>query len=193
MERSTSYSVETLFKGLKNLLASLPSEEEKLELIHSLTEARNFLDNLTNLIEAFPTIESSQELSQGMTRLDILVDRANNHAPLRKLMGLKGPQKQRRKTVDGNQDAVSRALSLEARLGQVDSSDVVSVLEQSGEPVSVLIEVARHLGLRTRKKERKADLIDRIETHITNQRGYDILRGSTPGAADRKSQPTAVG
>ena len=42
MKNSTSYSVDSLFKGLRNLLASLPTEEEKLELIQTLAGARQF-------------------------------------------------------------------------------------------------------------------------------------------------------
>ncbi len=193
MERVNGYSVETLFKGLRNLLASLPSEEEQRELLQTLSETRDFLDEMKGLIEAFPTIESSRELSQGMSRLDILADRASNHGPLRKLMGLKGSNISRQKSVNGELDVLSRALKLEDLLKQADSSEVIGLLERSGEPVSVLIEVARHLGLRTRKKERKAELINRIESRITNQRGYDILRGTPSHAGEKEALSTAVG
>ena len=193
MERVNSYSVETLFKGMRNLLTSLPAEEEKLELLQTLTQARDFLEELKSLVQAFPTIESSRELSQGMSRLDILADRAANHAPLRKMMGLKGAQTRRKKGVNGETDLANRALKLEQLLGQADSSEIIGLLEQSREPISVLIEVARDLGLRTRKKERKAELINRIESHITNQRGYDILRGAEPHVSGKEALPTAVG
>ena len=155
MKNSTSYSVDSLFKGLRNLLASLPTEEEKLELIQTLAGARQFLEDMTSLIEAFPTIESTEELSQGMTRLDILVDRAANHAPLRKLIGLKSPQTRKIKNINPVEDIASRALRVEERLRHTDSSEIVGLLERSGEPVSVLIEVATHLGYgRVRKSER---------------------------------------
>ena len=128
-----------------------------------------------------------------MTRLDILVDRAANHAPLRKLIGLKSPQTRRIKNINPVEDIASRALRVEERLRNTDSSEIVGLLERSGEPVLVLIEVATHLGLRTRKKERKVELINRIEAHITNQRGYDILRGADPHADGNEALPAAVG
>ena len=193
MKRASDNAVDTLFKGLKNLLASLPTKEEKTELIQTLTDARDFLEEMKDLIEAFPTIESSRELSQGMSRLDILVDRAAHHAPLRKMMGLKGSHTRREKSVNGEIDMANRALELKQLLGQTDSSEIAGLLERSREPVSVLIEVAAHLGLRTRKKERKAELINRIATHITNQRGYAILRGIDPHTDKEETVPATVG
>ena len=65
---SASYSpTESLFKGLKNLLVSLPSEEEKSELIRTLKNAKEFLEDLQSLVEAFPSIESSHGLSEGLS------------------------------------------------------------------------------------------------------------------------------
>ena len=180
MKRTSTYSTDSLFKGLRTLLTSLPSEEEKAELIQTLRETRDFLDELQLLVESFPTIESSQSLSQGLSRLDILADRAVNDAPLRKVMGLRGSQGSRTKNVNGAEEVKSRAQRLEHRLSESESADIAGLIEHSGEPISVLTELAASLGLRTRSKERKADLIKRIATHVTNQRGYKLLRGAHP-------------
>ncbi len=180
MKRTSTYSTDSLFKGLRTLLTSLPSEEEKVELIQTLRETRDFLDELQLLVETFPTTESSQRLSQGLSRLDILADRAVSDTPLRRVMGLRGSQGYRAKNVNGIEEARSRAQRLEHSLSKSESSDVAGLIERSGEPISVLTELATSLGLRTRSKERKADLVKRIATHVTNQRGYKMLRGEHP-------------
>lgn len=177
---NSQHPTESLLKGLRVLLASLPSEEEKAELIQTLRDARAFLAEVEVLVEAFPTIESSEELSSGISRLDVLANRAVNDAPLRNLMGLRGSHSGRAKTVNGAEDAKRRADALARSLHDSDSSDVADLLERSGEPMAVLTELAAALGLRTRGKERKADLIRRVSTHVTNQRGYRLLRGSAP-------------
>ena len=60
--------MEALFKGLKGLLNSLPTEEEKLEFLRNLNEAENSLEELRSLVEAIPTMESSRELSAGLSQ-----------------------------------------------------------------------------------------------------------------------------
>ena len=182
--RNSQYQTESLLKGLRVLLASLPSEEEKAELIQTLRDARAFLEEVESLVEAFPTIESTSDLSRSMSRLDILANSAVNDAPLRNLMGLRGSQSGRAKAVNGAEDAKRRAGDLARRLHDSDSADVPDLLERSGEPIAVLTELAAELGLRTRGKERKADIIRRISTHVTNQRGYRLLRGSVPPSAN---------
>lgn len=180
MKRTSTYSTDSLFRGLRTLLASLPSEEEKADLLQTLRETRDFLDELQLLVEAFPTTESSQSLSQGLSRLDILANRAVSDAPLRRVMGLRGSQGSKTRSANGVEDVRSRAKKLEYSLRESESSDIAGLIERSGEPILVLTELAASLGIRTRSKERKADLIKRIATHVTNQRGYKLLRGDNP-------------
>ena len=175
-KRESHYSTEALFKGLKALLNSLPSEDEKKELIQTLNEVQSFLDEIRRLVEAVPTMESSRELSEGLSRLDILVERANRDTGLRKLLGLRGSTASGARRVPGPDDSDSRALNLKQELTQLDTSEVKTFLEQLREPLSVLTKLANLLGIRTRSKERKADLIQRMATHIENQRGYRLLR-----------------
>ncbi len=178
MKRNVQYPTDSLFRGLRTLLASLPSEDEKRELIRTLTDTRDFLDELQRLIEAFPTIESSRQLSHGLSHLDILAERAATNAPLRRLMGLKSVQRHRTARSGIKDDVETRAETLRTQLDSIESSDVANFILKSGEPITVLTELADALGLRTRKKERKTELVRRISTHITNQRGYEVLSGN---------------
>ena len=173
---ASHYPTEALFKGLKTFLTSLPSEEEKRELIQTLNEVQNFLDEIRLLVEAVPTMESSRELAEGLSRLDILVARANKDTGLRKLLGLRGSSTSGARKAPSPEDVDSRALSLAQELNKLDTSEVRAFLEKLGEPVAVLTKLATHIGMRTRRKERKADLIQRMATHIENQRGYRLLR-----------------
>lgn len=191
MTRGAQHPTESLLKGLRVLLASLPSEEEKAEIIRTLRDARAFLEEIEALVEAFPTVESSADLSNSISRLDVLANRAAGDAPLRNLMGLRGARSDRAKTVNGAEDAKRRADDLARRLCDSDSADVPDVLERSGEPMAVLAELAAALGLRTRGRERKAELVRRISTHITNQRGYRLLRGCAPPSANGEGDDSA--
>ena len=164
------------------MLASLPSDEEKKELIRTLDETRKFLEEFQLLIESIPTMESSQQLAQGLSRLDILAERARKDGGLRKLMGFREVSS---RTVKRPKDSVAveaRAQALEQELSRVEAEDVLSTLERSREPLSVLTQLANRLGIRTRSKEQKAELTRKIATHISNWRGYRILRGEDPGS-----------
>lgn len=177
MKKSASqHPTEALFKGLKTFLSSLPSEEEKKELILTLNATQGFLDEIRSLIEAVPTMESSQELSEGLSRLDILVDRANRDNGLRKLLGLRSSSTSSTRKALSPDDSCARASSLAQELSHLNTSDAKTFLEQLREPLSVLTKLANLLGMSTRSKERKSDLIQRLVVHIENQRGYDMLR-----------------
>lgn len=174
------YQTDTLMKGMRALLTSLPSEEEKNELIRTLKEAQSFLEDFRLLVESIPTMESSQELAEGLSRLDILAERAQRDAGLRRLMGLRDTTKPTAKRPADSQEAKMRAGELEQELARLEAPDIETVLQRSGEPLSVLTELAAHLGMKTRSKERKSELIRRIATHISNWRGYRLLGVEDP-------------
>lgn len=181
------YQTDALLKGLKALLTSLPTEEEKRELLRVLSETRSFIEEMQLLVEAFPTVESSRDLSEGLSRLNALTQRAHNDKGLRKLLGLKGVSTSSKSKMSTTSDGVkSRARKLEQQLHHRDGSDFAELLEQSGEPLSVLTELAASLGMRTISRERKASLIKRIATHVENQRGYSLLRGEGSVSLDGK-------
>ncbi len=180
MTSTSQYPTDALFKGLKTLLTSLPSEEEKDELIQTLRDTRSFLEELELLVEAFPTIESSRGLSEGLARLDVLAGLSDRDTRLKRLMGFQVSQVGKAKSVNGSGDVAVRAERLKESLKDSGNASLERVMESSGEPISVLTELAASMGLRTRSKERKLDLIKRIATHLTNQRGYRILRGESP-------------
>ena len=185
--KESHYQADALFRGLRGLLNSLPSDEEKAELLRTLSDTQEFLDELRLLVEAIPTMESSGELSAGLSRLDVLADRARENTGLRRLLGLKTPTLSGSKGVMAPVDAAERARRLEQEFDQMETADVVASLEQSKEPLTVLVELANLLGMRTSGKERKADLKKRIATHIENWRGYRLLRGEDPRPAKRVS------
>lgn len=186
--RTARYPTDALMKGVRALLTSLPSDEEKDELIRTLNEAQSFLEEFRLLVESIPTLESSQELAEGLSRLDVLADRAQRDGGLRKLMGLQDARKtSSRRPVDADEIKV-RARRLEQKLAGTEIREIVPALERSGEPLSVLIELATRLGLKTRSKERKADLISRIATHVSNWRGYRMLRGEDSDSIDKPGE-----
>lgn len=90
--RETRYQTDALFKGLRMLLVSLPTEAEKREVLRTFEETQRFLDELRSLVEAIPTMESSGDLAAGLSRLDILGGRARENTVLRRLLGLRTSQ-----------------------------------------------------------------------------------------------------
>ena len=175
--RESLYPTDSLFKGIKALLTSLPSEEEKNELLHTLSETQSFLDELRSLVETVPTMESSQELSEGLSRLDILAARARSDSGIRKVLGLRNSPEPKIRKPRSLGDTRAQAMRLKQQISKSQTSEIVILLKGSREPLPVLAELAALLGIRTRSRERKSDLINRIATHVENQRGYSLLRG----------------
>lgn len=175
--RESLYSADSLFKGIKALLTSLPSKEEKNELLQTLSETQTFLDELRSLVEAVPTMESSRELSEGLSRLDILAARAHSDSGIRKVLGLRSSSEPKIRKSPSLGDTRTQAMRLKQQISKSQTSEIVVLLNRSREPLPVLAELAALLGMRTRSRERKSDLINRIATHVENQRGYRLLRG----------------
>ena len=174
--KSQSYSVESLFRGLRGLLGSLPTEVEKRELLRTLEEAQEFLEDLRVLVEAIPTMESSQELTVGLSRLDSLTERAHRDAPLRRLLGMRGGKGGTEKSVSAHDGDIQEQVSrLADQISQSETHEIRAFLEQ--ESVAALKELAGRFGMRSSSKERKANLVGRIVNHVENQRGYALLRG----------------
>ncbi len=178
--RESPYPTDALSKGMRTLLDSLPSEKEKAELLHTLKEAQEFLSDLSALVEAVPTMESSAELSAGLSRLYALEGRTQTSGGLRRMMGLRSPPSAKPARPATTDAVVERAMSLQQQLDKLDNDGVQDLLEFSAEHVSVLVELARRLGMRARGKERKLDLARRIATYVINNRSYRSLRGEDP-------------
>ena len=174
--KSQSYSIDSLFRGLRGLLGSLPTDVEKRELLRTLQETQEFLEELRLLVDAIPTMESSQELSVGLSRLNSLTDRAHRDAPLRRLLGIRGRTDDTKKVAAAHTgDIQGQVNHLADTISQSETHEITALLER--ESVAALKELAGRVGIRTRSKERKLDLIGRIVTHVENQRGYALLRG----------------
>lgn len=176
MSKSQSYPVDALFRGLRGLLGSLPTDAEKRELLQTLQEAQEFLEDLRLLVDAIPTMESSQDLSMGLSRLDSLMAQAQRDAPLRKLMGLRGHANDKKTRPVSSEDISEKVGLLADTVSQTESHAVAALLER--ESAAVLKALADHFGIRTRSRERKMDLAGRISTYVENQRGYALLRGA---------------
>ena len=181
--RESLYSTDSLFKGIKALLTSLPSEEEKNELLRTLSATQSFLDELRSLVEAVPTMESSRELSEGLSRLDILAARARSDSGIRKVLGLRNSLEPKIGKPPSLGDTRAQAMRLKQQISKSQTSEILALLNRSREPLPVLVELAALLGIRTRSMERKSDLINRIVTHVENQRGYRLLRGEESKSA----------
>lgn len=172
-------------RGLKGFVRSLPSEEERGELLRTLRSTRDFLDEIQRLVQEIPTLESSQELSHAMTRLDVLAAEARNNPGLSKVLGMPKTGAGRAKRQNGESEIADQAQRLGASVESMEKSEIERSLERSGESVAVLKSLAGRLGLRVRSTERRGELIQRIASHIENERSYRLLRGDAPESVSR--------
>ena len=170
----------TFLRGLRGFVRSLPSEEERAEILRTLRSTRDFLDEVESLVLSIPTLETSEEMSGAISRLDLLASQARDNG-LYKVLGIPKP----RSTMKAANHSEVRVRSLGESVRTLEKSEIGRSLERSGESVSVLKAFASSLGLRVRSSERRAELIQRIATHIENERNYRLLRGETPEAASR--------
>lgn len=179
MSKSSEYSTEALFKAVRGLLNSLPTKAEKSEFLNVLAETRLFLEELELLVDSIPTMESSQELTQGISRLDALTAQAHQHTGLRRLLGLRGqPAIGSRQSISQTQinERVDHLQRVIANSHQVSDGSIEDQL--ASEPIVVLKQLARQLSVHVLSKERKSELARKIATHVRNQRDYARLRGN---------------
>ena len=156
--KSQLYPVESLMKGLRGLLDSLPTDDEKRELLRTLQEAQEFLEDVRLLVEAVPTMESSQELAVGLSRLNSLSDRARQDTQLSRLLGIRGHTDGSKKTPTARNGNIREHVShLADAVSKSETQEVPSLLER--ESVATLKELAGRFGIRTPSKERKVDLV----------------------------------
>ena len=165
-------------RGLRGFVRSLPSDEEQGEILRTLRNTRDFLNEVESLVLSIPTLETSDEMSGAISRLDLLASQARDNG-LYRVLGIPKPRSKA-----ANHSEV-RVRSLGESVRTLEKSEIGRSLERSGESVSVLKAFASSLGLRVRSSERRAELIQRIATHIENERNYRLLRGETPEAASR--------
>ncbi len=182
--KSQSYPVESLLKGLRGLLDSLPTEAEKRELLRTFQEAEQFLEELRLLVEAVPTMESSQELAVGLSRLHSLTDRAHQDTQFRKLLGIRGRTDRTEKALSAHAGDVQEQVSqLADRVSKSETDEIRALLER--ESMADLKELAGRFGMRSPSRERKLDLVGRLVNHVENQRGYALLRGGQELATEQ--------
>ena len=161
-------------RGLRGFVRSLPSDEERGEILRTLRNTRDFLNEVESLVLSIPTLETSDEMSGAISRLDLLASQARDHG-LYRVLGIPKP----RSTVKAAtySEARARAEELLKEIRPLRREEITKTLERSGAPVVVLRAVAGGLNLPLPSSAPKADLIRRIATHIENDRGYRLLRG----------------
>lgn len=175
--------ITSFLRGIRAFVRSLPSDEEKEELLRTLRSARLFLDEVQSLVESLPTVETSRDLSHAMSRLDGLAARSRTSPGLARVLGMpKAPGTR----VNGPQSEAAvrgRAERLEDEIRDLRRAEIVGVLERAGDRMVVLRALAAGLGLPVGSGERKGVLIERIASHIENERSYRMLRGEAPESA----------
>ena len=164
-------------RGLRGFVRSLPTDDERAEILRTLRNTRDFLDEVEDLVKIFPTLESNQEMSQAISRLDLLAARARENG-LDKVLGIPKPRTKMKAANEG--EVRARAEELRKEIRPLGRAEITTTLERSGAPVVVLRAVADGLNLPLPSNGPKSDLIRRIATHIENDRSYRLLRGDIP-------------
>lgn len=177
--------ITSFLRGVRAFVRSLPSDEEKEELLRTLRSARLFLDEVQSLVEGLPTVESSKDLSHAMSRLDGLAARSRTSPGLARVLGMPKTPGTKVGGPHDDADVRARAEGLEGETRDLRRAEIVGVLERAGDRMVVLRALAARLGLPVGSGERKGVLIERIASHIENERGYRLLRGEAPESVSR--------
>jgi len=176
-KKSAGFDPEGFFKGLQNLLDTLPTESQKQEINNAFTELIGFLTDLQNIFLAMPSIEDSAHISQSLTKLQEFYV-ATQKVPLVAASIGAGRNSTNRNsgalpTKEVNID-VNAVLSSLAKLS---ADEIRSRLVDKTYTKPALQAIASELGMKPASNATRKSLADKIANDIVNQRMRDSLAG----------------
>jgi len=173
-KRSTSFfDAQKLVRSLGDVLDSLPSEEDRQQIISNLEHLIIFLSDLKSRLEAIPTQADSTLARVALDRLKALFEDAKANPALGATVGIR-PVERHQKASSITTDEIERARSTVARFDALPIGQIRDALEKMN--ARELQSVAAALGIRASQRAAREALSHQIATRITNTRGYRSLR-----------------
>lgn len=176
-----------LSQVLGNLAASLPGQAEKDAVRLQLQALTTFLDELKQLVEAFPSPERARELQDAVTKLDGLLERAER---TQILSAAKARSKAtRRPSRSSGSVDVEQVRMFLADLEKLPADERRARLEDPvTTPPALLRALGERVGAPTTQRSTRSSLVQLVATRLENARGYESLRRG-PEAPSKIEEP----
>jgi hypothetical protein len=171
----TSRKMDGFLGKLSDLVASLPSPDEKSRIDNDLKMLINYLEGIRRQLELVPT--RSQIDGSVIDRLRELMKAVDSDPVLSRVLGLStnGRRVGRKASVLGD-DVRIRARQVAKELETLPGDQVQYRLLDESYSVALLRQIGGELGIRIPSRASRSSVIDTISGKLANRRGYDILR-----------------
>lgn len=173
--------LEVFLKHLNGILDALPSDSEKQEIEGALVKLIGFMNDLKARLELVPSAEEVSGLRVAAQRLEQALMSAENDPVLAGVFGLARPQAGRRESRAASEASSAAGRSALEALQALSVDEIRSKLQSDSYPLATLRAVASVLGVRPTKGLSREALAHQVTMRIANTRGYERLRGETPG------------
>lgn len=171
-----------IIRGLQTALESLPTEQEKQQLVDSLEQLRSFIDELGKSVASIPTAETMADARTALERLERVYVKANTSPWLAATIGGRPGSKRRSDTRPLSDDEKQEGQRLAQELSELPTDQVeAKLLDENQYPGRYLRAVAQVFGIRSTKGFSRESLAHQIAMKVANARGYRALRGGSRG------------
>jgi hypothetical protein len=174
--RATFFEAEKFAKGLRELVDTLPTEQERNRIASELEVLIQFLTTLKSHLQSVPTQQDTLATRAAIDQLESLFVRAKTNPILASAFGIKS-KLPRPKSPAITPEEIERANSAISKFDSLPIDQLRSSLETMS--MRDLQAVAGAVGVRTSSRTTKEALVQHVATKITNTRGYRSLRDGT--------------
>jgi hypothetical protein len=165
-----------LLRGLQAALESLPSEQEKQQLVASLDQLRAFIDELRESVVSIPTGEGMGDAKAALEKLEHVYVKAASSPWLAATIGISPKRKASARPLSDQEKEEGGRLA--QRLENLPTEQVeAKLIDEEQYPARQLRAVAQAFGIRSTKGYSRESLAHQIAMKIANARGYRALRG----------------
>jgi len=169
-------SVRRFIKILSELVATLPSTEEKQKIFDSLVALTNYLQSAKQNLAQIPTRDDMQQLTIVLEQFERLITRAEDNPLISKALGVE--KKNKKKKVHAVTQTSERIKIFCNELDKLTIDQIRETLSNDPKYTSNdLRELAINLDIRVTARISRDTLVNQIIVRIANDRGYKTLGG----------------
>ena len=165
--------------GLQHLFGSLPSEQQRGEVVEAFDNLIGFLSEVREKFAVLPTREQTVELQPSLAKLEELFRYAEKRPSDESAVNDITPKKPVSRAVAKDSEVDISALA--ETIKRLPAETIKTQLEGKQHSAQTLKSVAIGLGIKVGSKETKASLVSRIVNFIENIRMSDRLAGRIGG------------
>ncbi len=178
--KKPNIKISNLFlSNVQDLIAALPTDEEKKDLDKAFESLIGFVSNLKEKVASLPTREDSEVIIESIVLINNYIKKAESIPALSTSLGLAGKRESKvfqKKTSDEDIQKAKKAIN---HLKTLPIDEIKIQLQSSKFLLSDLQLIADEIGIRYDKKLNKDSLSNQIAIKISNYRGYQHLSGQS--------------